>query len=110
MPRNVTIYRSKAVSPDTSEYARTKVASAPTNPGEDAPDLDDVVQFSFDRVTWLTADWDGAQWSEGVKKYRVAHLLMTDANLPANGNPVLFVRLTDNPEAPIINAGNLTIL
>lgn len=109
MNRNVTIYRDLEASPDTSEYARARVTSKPTSPETVAPDLDDVVWFSFDRVTWLAADWDGAQWVEGTAKKRIAHLLMTDANLPPNGYPTLWVRLTDNPEAPIVSAGALYI-
>lgn len=109
MARNVTIYRSKVVSPDTSEYARALITSKPSAPGEEAPDLDMAVRFSFDRNVWYDAAWTGDQTTGGTNKSRVAHLLMTDANLPADGMNYLFVRVTDNPEAPIIQAGNLTV-
>lgn len=105
-----TIYRDQAVSPGTSEYLDLTVTSKPVAPGEDAMDLDTTVQFTFDRVTYWAAAWAGTQTTNGSNKARVAQLLMTDANLPlANTVNTIYVRITDNPEAPIVKAGTLTV-
>lgn len=64
------------------------------------------VAFSFDRETWLPAEWTGTAGTT-----RTARALVSDANLPQprSVTPV-YVRVTDNPEAPVINAGTLSII
>lgn len=105
-----TIYRDEALSPDTREYLNVPVTSRPAAAGEEAIDLDVTVQFTFDRQTYYTAAWAGTQTTNGSNKTRVAQLLMTEANLPETRTNTIWVRITDNPEAPIVNAGNLIVL
>lgn len=59
------------------------------------------VAISFDRTTWVACTWQG---TAGLT--RTASVLANDANLPATNSPV-FVKVTDSPEVPIVNAGTL---
>lgn len=67
---------------------------------------DDTIAVSFDRTTWMDAEWVGA---EGVS--REWRILLGDTNpLPTvDGSFEVFLRITDNPEVPVIKAGDLTI-
>lgn len=63
------------------------------------------VEFSLDDgTTWLTAEGIGA--AAMTRTYR--HLLLPEEQ-PAGSVVEVLVRITDNPEIPIINAGSLTI-
>lgn len=64
------------------------------------------VAFSFDRSTWIPAEWEG---SAGTT--RTARALVSTSALPANRAPSLYVRVTDNPEIPVIRVdGHLEIV
>lgn len=67
----------------------------------------DTVEVSFDREDWMSAEWVG---DEGTS--RGWRLLVGDDNpLPdRNGPTQVYLRITDNPEVPIINAGVLNVL
>lgn len=82
---------------ETVEYLKVEVEADVT--------LDtQPVYFSFDnRATWLAAEWAGA-----VGQTRVARLLIDETNMPAHSTKV-YVRVTDDPEAPVILAGALNI-
>lgn len=68
-------------------------------------DNSDAVAISFDRVTWLTATWLG---SAGMT--RQCQVLLGAGNaLPTKPSQTVYVRVTDNPEAPVLNAGTLII-
>lgn len=63
------------------------------------------VAVSFDRATWNPATWTG---SAGL--VRTAHLLIgDDVPLPEKGTWAVYARVTDNPEAPIVEAGVLEV-
>lgn len=68
------------------------------------------VHFTFDRVTFLAAEWIGTdtEVSPGVHQ-RTARLLVTDDDLPDGFAAEVYVRVTDNPEIPLIPAGTLSI-
>lgn len=62
------------------------------------------VSFSFDRDTWHPAEWDGV-----ASTTRTARLLLgSTVPLPVRSSAV-YVRLTDNPEIPVMRAGLLRI-
>lgn len=66
-------------------------------------DDDTPVAFSFDnRVTWLEAAWEGSPATT-----RTASLLVDDELLGTKSTTV-YVRITDNPEVPIVNAGTVS--
>lgn len=96
-----TIYRDKAVIPDTEEYLNVTVTCS-----TEGVDLDaQPVYITFDRAIYYTAEWVG-----DVGPTRTARLLMDDSNLPTGKTSTIYVRVTDNPEAPIIAAGKLNVL
>lgn len=63
------------------------------------------VYFSFDRTTWLQGEWTGA-----VATTRVARVLLDGSKLPTPGQYPVYVRVTDNPEAPVTLAGSLNVI
>lgn len=65
----------------------------------------DVVAVSFDRVTWYPAAWTGPTGTTQTWQLLLGALVP----LPSTTNSTVFVRVTDNPEAPVMNAGTLTV-
>lgn len=86
-------------------------AGAPVNP------TSDVVEFAFTDVTakpaagdWHTGSWDGTSPRAPGNAY-IAHCLVGPGGtvtLPA-GRYTMWVRITDNPEIPVIPFGLLHI-
>jgi hypothetical protein len=80
-------------------------------------DLTDAmpVAFTFDRVTFHDAAWVGASTSTSnrttgeVTWTRVAELLIGSTVVLDKGEHVLRVRITDDPEAPLIRVGTVTV-
>lgn len=87
-----TIYRGSTEYLEVAVTADVTLASQP-------------VSISFDRTTWHSAAWTG---DPGLT--RTARLLVGSSGcpVPAKSTPV-FVRITDNPEAPVIYAGTLAV-
>ncbi|MEU5043161.1 hypothetical protein [Streptomyces griseorubiginosus] len=97
------------------EYAqasvRASVQGEPYNPTADA------VEFAFTAVTakpttgdWKTGSWDGTQPRPPGNAY-IAHCLVGPGGtveLPA-GTYTMWIRITDNPEIPVIPFGRLQI-
>lgn len=80
----------------TTEYLHIPVTSAEV--------LSDTVEVSFDRSTWHAASWIGDPGTT-----RTARILLGGAvPLPARSTNV-YIRFTDSPEMPVVNAGVLTI-
>lgn len=68
--------------------------------------VDQPVEFSFDRQTWYPAEWATAP--DVTRKCRI----LTEDVLPlppSGGLKSVYVRLTDNPEIPIISPGQVII-
>lgn len=65
------------------------------------------VAFSFDRTIWLPAEWVGTAGTT-----RSARLLVSDTNLPAppTTSTAVYVKVTDNPEVPIVQAGGINLV
>lgn len=62
------------------------------------------VALSFDRRTWIPAEWQGAPGES-----RAARILLDKDTLPDRGEWTVFVRITDNPEIPVFPAGSIRI-
>lgn len=65
------------------------------------------VSIAFDRDgTWHPATWIGVAGTT-----RTAQVLVNDSIIPTSRSATsVYVRVTDNPEVPIIRAGQLEIL
>lgn len=63
-----------------------------------------AVEFSFDKVTWITAAWQG---SSGTT--RKARIFLEEDDLPTATSNKVYVRITDDPEIPILIAGTLIV-
>lgn len=71
-------------------------------------ELDDqAVEMSFDRSNWFTANWQGDPGTTRVVRALVGG---DDAPLPFFTPATVFVRITDSPEVPIIEAGTVQIV
>lgn len=66
---------------------------------------DDAIAISFDRTTWLTAEWVGGAGTS--REWRI--LLGGTTPLPSERWSTVYVKVTDSPEAPILEAGLLII-
>lgn len=71
----------------------------------------DVVQFAFTAFNVSPTAWSTGSWDPGGPPYS-ARILVG----PANGGVVLvpgsyevWIKITDNPEVPVIQVGNLDI-
>lgn len=65
----------------------------------------DTVAVSFDRVTWHTAGWVGAEGT--TRTWRI--LVGDTVALPGPRESGVYVRVTDNPEIPVVLAGTVKI-
>jgi hypothetical protein len=93
----------------TIEYVKALVKADVT--------LDDTVSVSLslstgnDSIgyvhTWLTGAWEGAAGTQ--RTARTASAVTFDSAYP-KGTYSLFVKLTDSPEIPLINAGTVRVL
>lgn len=95
-----------------SVYAAVKatVQGEPYNP------TNDVVEFAFTPVsgrpvTWYPGGWDGTGPISGSTAYRAQVLIGPGSTGPTltPGVYAVFVRITDNPEQPVIPIGQLSI-
>ena len=64
-----------------------------------------TVEMSFDRTTWLTAEWVGTAGTT-----RTCRILASATNLPTDANFDVWVRITDTPEIPVLRAGHVQIV
>lgn len=90
----------------TTEYITVPISSAVT--------LDtQPVAIAFHRAEdedgdWIY-DWLNATWIGTAGTTRLAQLLLTPSNTPIPGSHPIFVKVTDNPEIPVILAGTLEV-
>lgn len=63
-----------------------------------------VVEFSFDKTTWMTAAWQGS-----AATTRKARVFIEEADMPTSTSTKVYVRVTDDPEIPILIAGQIVI-
>jgi hypothetical protein len=99
---------------DSRQYVQAQVDV--TVQGQTYNPTVDVVEFSFTAVsarpaTWYTGTWDGTQPIPGTNSYRAQVLIGPGSNGPTLtvGRYTVWIRITDNPEQPIINVGQLIV-
>lgn len=71
------------------------------------------VYFTFDRDdpdAFITAEWAGSDVEVAGRHKRVARALVDDSELPASGYAQVFIKVTDNPEIPLIAAGPINVI
>ncbi|MFG3287267.1 hypothetical protein ACGF3G_00385 [Streptomyces sp. NPDC048179] len=99
---------------DSRQYVQAMVdvtvAGQPYNPTAD------VVEFAFTAIgarptTWFTGGWDGIDPIPGSNSYRAQVLAGPGSNGPvlAAGRYAVWLRITDNPEQPVMNVGQLAV-
>ncbi|MFI1165642.1 hypothetical protein ACH4UM_19005 [Streptomyces sp. NPDC020801] len=104
----------QTVDRDSRQYVvaqvEVTVAGQPYNP------TGDVVEFSFSAVsgrpaTWYTGGWDGTGPIPGTTAYRAQVLIGPGSSGPtlAPGKYTVWIRITDNPEQPVISVGQLAV-
>lgn len=82
----------------TTEYVAATITSSVTLDAQ-------VVEFRFGpSAGWITGAWTGTAATQ-----RQARVLINSGNIPAAGTYDLYVRVTDSPEIPIVNAGRITV-
>jgi hypothetical protein len=76
----------------------------------------DVVEFAFTTVggrpvAWYVGEWDGTDPIPGSASYRAQVLVGPGSTGPTlePGKYAMFVRITDNPEQPVIPVGQLAV-
>ncbi|MFE5037172.1 hypothetical protein [Streptomyces sp. NPDC056683] len=86
------------------------VAGKPYNPTADP------VEFAFTAVgarptTWYPGGWDGIDPIPGSNAYRAQVLAGPGSNGPvlAAGRYAVWIRITDNPEQPVLPVGQLAV-
>ncbi|MGW2936056.1 hypothetical protein ACWDA7_30360 [Streptomyces sp. NPDC001156] len=97
---------------DSREYVGAEVSV--TVQGQPYNPTSDTVEFAFTTanarpVTWYTGGWDGTNTGSGA--YRAQVLIGPGSPGPTltPGKYTVWLRITDNPEQPVINFGYLTI-
>lgn len=67
---------------------------------------DDIpIAITFDRDTFITATWIGT-----VGHTRTCQALLDDTQIPSAVTTRVYLRLTDNPEIPLIPAGSINFI
>jgi hypothetical protein len=104
----------RSIDRDSRQYVQAQVdvtvAGQPYNPTVD------TVEFAFAAIggrpqTWYPGGWDGVQPIPGTNAYRAQVLVGPGSNGPtlAAGQYAVFLRITDTPEQPVINVGQLAV-
>jgi hypothetical protein len=104
----------QSVDRDSRQYVQAHVdvtvAGQPFNPTADP------VEFAFAAVggrpaTWYTGGWDGIEPIPGTNAYRAQVLVGPGSSGPAlaPGRYAVWLRITDNPEQPVMSVGQLVV-
>jgi len=96
------------------EYVQAEVNA--TVQGQPYDPTGDVVEFAFTAVggrpsTWYSGGWDGTQPIPGSNAYVAQVLIGPGSSGPTlgAGRYTVWIRITDNPEQPVIQIGQLTV-
>jgi hypothetical protein len=104
----------QSIDRDSRQYVQAlvdvTVAGQPYNPTADQ------VDFAFTPVgarpaTWYPGGWDGTASIPGSNAYRAQVLVGPGSNGPtlAAGRYAVWLRITDDPEQPVLNVGQLSV-
>ncbi|MEW2301984.1 hypothetical protein AB0958_18755 [Streptomyces sp. NPDC006655] len=104
----------QSIDRDSRQYVQAQVEA--TAAGEPYNPTVDMVEFAFTAVggrpeTWYPGGWDGLQPIPGTNAYRAQVLVGPGSNGPvlAAGRYAVFLRITDTPEQPVFNVGQLNV-
>ncbi|MFJ4787573.1 hypothetical protein [Streptomyces sp. NPDC088794] len=99
---------------DSREFVGAEVTA--TVQGQPYDPTSDPVEFAFTAiggrpVTWYEGGWDGQNPIPGTNSYRAQVLVGPGSPGPtlAKGKYAVSIRITDNPEQPVIPVGQLTV-
>jgi hypothetical protein len=99
---------------DSREYVGAEVAA--TVQGAAYNPTADLVEFAFAPrgtrpVAWFEGGWDGTDPIPGTTAYRAQTLVGPGSSGPTltRGTYDVYLRITDNPEQPVIPVGQLTV-
>ncbi|MEU6340294.1 hypothetical protein ABZ883_04995 [Streptomyces sp. NPDC046977] len=103
----------EAVSVLSLQYVQAEVSA--TVAGEPFNPTGDFVEFAFSPLggqpdTWYAGSWDGTEPVPGTNAYR-AQVLVGPAGavtLP-KGKYVMWIKIHDSPEQPVLQVGQLTV-
>lgn len=97
----------------STQYVQTPVRAfqqgQPYNPTGDAVVMAFIAGFGEPGNTdWKTASW---AWTTAINGYYIAQCLVGPGGTItlAQGTYAVWIKITDNPEIPVINTGSLTI-
>ncbi|MGR3875800.1 hypothetical protein ACUXZZ_45525 (plasmid) [Streptomyces graminifolii] len=104
----------QSIDRDSRQFVQARVqatvAGQPYNPTVD------TVEFAFTSIggrpeTWYPGGWDGTDPIPGTTDYRAQVLIGPGSNGPvlAAGKYAVFLRITDQPEVPVMPVGQLNI-
>jgi hypothetical protein len=104
----------QSIDRDSRQYVQAHVdvtvGGQPYNPTVDR------VEFAFAAVggrpaTWYPGGWDGTAPIPGTNAYRAQILVGPGSNGPtlAPGRYAVWLRITDDPEQPVLNVGQLAV-
>jgi hypothetical protein len=101
---------------DRSSREYVQAAVQATVQGQPYNPTGDVVEFAFTTVsgrpsTWYPGGWDGISPISGSAAYRAQILVGPGSSGPTltPGTYTVFIRITDNPEQPVIPIGQLAV-
>jgi len=101
---------------DRSSLQYVQASVQATVQGEPYNPTADVVEFAFTDVsgrptTWYPGVWDGTGPISGSTAYRAQVLVGPGGTGPtlAPGKYAVFIRITDNPEQPVLPVGQLAV-
>jgi hypothetical protein len=104
----------QSIDRDSREYVEAEVTA--TIQGESYDPTTDPVEFAFSPVggrpiSWYPGGWDGTGPRPDTTTYRAQILIGPDSSGPVldPGKYAVWIRITDNPEQPVIPFGWLSI-
>ncbi|MFJ6540508.1 hypothetical protein ACIQMP_07670 [Streptomyces sp. NPDC091385] len=104
----------QSIDRDSREYIQAEVTA--TVLGQPYNPTSDTVDFAFTGigqrpVTWYPGGWDGTDPIPGSTAYRAQVLVGPSSTGPTltPGRYTVWLRITDNPEQPVIAVGQLTV-
>lgn len=104
----------QSIDRDSRQYVQAHVEVTVT--GQPFNPTADPVEFAFTAVggrpvTWYSGGWDGIKPVPGTNAYRAQVLVGPGSSGPtlAPGRYAVWLRITDNPEQPVMPVGQLVV-
>jgi hypothetical protein len=104
----------QSIDRDSRQYVQAQVEVTIT--GKPYNPTGDLVEFAFTTIngrpaTWYPGGWDGTTSIPGSNAYQAQVLVGPGSSGPTltPGRYAVFLRITDNPEQPVLPVGQLTV-